>query len=160
VGGAVHLAGELAGRIEVVRQADRRLLVDHAVAGVSVYPDRAPVDDPGACGPGRLEDGDGPPGIALLGGDRLLRDHAHAGVGRQVHDRIAVLHRSPEGVAVEQVTDGGVHRPGLVVRRGPQVVDARLEAGHGELVHHMGTDEAGPARYQDPTHRVAPPIAG
>jgi len=123
----------------MVREAERRLLVDQAVAGGAVDPDRAAVDDAGAGLPGRLEHCEGAARVALLRLDRLLGDDADVGVGGEVDDRLAVLHRCGERLAVEEIADHRVHGARLVVRGRLQVVDPRLVPGVGELVDDVGS---------------------
>ena len=154
VGGAVHLAGELAGGVEVVGQAERGVLVDQAVAGGAVDPDRASVDDAGAGLAGGLEHGECAAGVALLRLDRLLGHDADVGVGGEVDDSLAVLHRGAERIVVEEIADHGVDRSRLVVRGGLQVIDPRLVAGVGELVDYVRADEAAAAGDQDSAHAV------
>ena len=86
----------------------------------------------------------------------MLGDDPDVGVGGEVHDRLAVLHRPAERVVVEEVTDHGVDLVGRVMRRVTQVVDPRLDPCIGELVHDVGADEAGPAGDHDASHDASP----
>src|SRR5512143_2020467 len=134
----------------MIGEPERRVLVDQAVPGAPVDPDRASVDDARAGGASGLEHRQRATRIDLLGVHGLLRDDADVRVGRQVDDRLAVLHRDAERLLVEEVADDGVYRSGLVMRGLPQVVDPRLVPSGGELVDYVRADEARAPGDEDP----------
>ena len=138
-----------AGQLLVFRPTDRitikatqpaRFAVIERVVGRVPAARQGPVDPRDAAG------------VALLGGHRLLRDDADVGVGGEVDDRVAVLHRRLQRLDVQQIADHGLDGAGLVMGRVLKVVVQRLVAGVGQLVDHVAADESGAARDEDAAH--------
>ena len=143
---AVHLAGELRRRIEVARQAERRILVDQAFAAVAVHPDRARIHHaPHPAGARGLQDIQRPARVRRLGRARLPGDPVDIRGGGEVDDGVAAFHRAGERPEVREVADHRVDGARRVVGRRAQIEDARLDPGVPQRIDDMRADKSGAA---------------
>ncbi len=153
----VHLAGDLRRRVEVLRQAERRVLVDDGRAGrVAVHPDRAREDEAAAAVVAhgleqRLRAAD----VHEVGAGRLAGDEVDVGDRGEMQEGVAALDRGAHVLVDAEVAQHEVDVARRSVGRRHQVEDAGLVPVGLEPVDDVGADEAGAAGDED-LHPASP----
>ena len=158
----VHLARDLRRRVEVLRQRQRRVLVDLlGPRRVAVDPDRAGVHEARhAFLPRRLEQHVRAAGVHLLGPGRILRDLVDVGHRGQVDDHVAARHGRAHGILVAQIAKGVLERMTVQVGRVDEIEVPCFVSRRHDLVDDVRADETGPACDENSQGNTSSPAAG